>query len=89
VLLKEVHHRVKNNLNVVYSMLEMQGRRAKNPELKEVLADSQQRLQVMALIHEHLYRSEQLSKINFADYLEVLTRNYVLHGLCGFVKGYP
>ncbi|MEO0455478.1 MAG: histidine kinase dimerization/phosphoacceptor domain -containing protein [Cyanobacteria bacterium P01_A01_bin.114] len=78
VLLREVHHRVKNNLNVVHSMLEMQNRQAKNPELQTLLADSQQRLQVMALIHEQLYQSEQLAQINFADYISGLVQNFSL-----------
>ncbi|MEM9162933.1 MAG: histidine kinase dimerization/phosphoacceptor domain -containing protein, partial [Cyanobacteria bacterium P01_F01_bin.4] len=75
VLLREVHHRVKNNLNVVHSLLEMQSRQAQSSELKKLLADSQQRLQVMARIHEQLYRSDQLAQINFADYIVGLVRN--------------
>ncbi len=76
VLLREVHHRVKNNLNVVHSMLEMHARQFTDPQLRESLLDSQRRLQVMALIHEQLYRSEQLSQIRFSDYVQTLVDNF-------------
>ncbi|MEO0539820.1 MAG: histidine kinase dimerization/phosphoacceptor domain -containing protein [Cyanobacteria bacterium P01_A01_bin.105] len=76
VLLREVHHRVKNNLNVVHSMLEMHARQFKDPRLSESLLDSQRRLQVMALIHEQLYRSEQLSQIRFSDYVQTLVDHF-------------
>ncbi|MEO1589913.1 MAG: histidine kinase dimerization/phosphoacceptor domain -containing protein [Cyanobacteria bacterium J06632_22] len=76
VLLREVHHRVKNNLNVVHSMLEMHTRQFKEPQLRESLLDSQRRLQVMALIHEQLYRSEQLSQIRFSDYVQTLVDHF-------------
>lgn len=76
VLLREVHHRVKNNLNVVHSMLEMHTRQLRNPQLRESLLDSQRRLQVMALIHEQLYRSEQLSQIRFSDYVQTLVSHF-------------
>lgn len=72
VLLREIHHRVKNNLNVIHSLLDMQARRADDPTLKTLLADSQKRLQTMALIHEKLYRSESLARIDFAEYLHSL-----------------
>jgi len=74
ILLKEVHHRVKNNLQIVASLLGLQAGRWKNPEVIEVLQDTRNRVKSMALLHETLYRSENLGHINFADYLK---------GLCG------
>ncbi|WP_017658918.1 PAS domain-containing protein [Baaleninema simplex] len=69
VLLREIHHRVKNNLNVVHSLLAMQARQVGDKRMKSLLLESQSRLRTMALIHEHLYRSESLSKIDFSNYL--------------------
>ncbi|MFM6195159.1 MAG: PAS domain S-box protein [Planktothrix sp.] len=75
VLLKEIHHRVKNNLLVVSNLLEFQSDYVQEPELIKVLEDSRNRIYSMALIHEKLYRSTNLEKINFADYLEDLIDN--------------
>ncbi|HBB35335.1 MAG TPA: hypothetical protein DDZ80_00450 [Cyanobacteria bacterium UBA8803] len=75
VLLREIHHRVKNNLNVIHSLLNMQARTIPDEALKNVLFDSQRRLQTMALIHEQLYQSKSLAKIDFAEYLHRLVRN--------------
>ncbi len=75
VLLKEIHHRVKNNLLVVSNLLEFQSDMFTEPELIKVLDDSRNRIYSMALIHEKLYRSTNLEKINFADYLEDLIDN--------------
>lgn len=73
VLLKEVHHRVKNNLGIVSSLLQMQVRRTQNPEVNIVLRDSQNRIASIALVHEKLYRSEDLANINFTQYIRDLT----------------
>ena len=75
LLLKEVHHRVKNNLLVVSHLLEFQADYTEDPKVFKVLADSQHRIHSMALIHEKLYRSADLNKINFGDYLEDLVDN--------------
>ena len=75
LLLKEIHHRVKNNLLVISNLLEFQADYAEDPELIKVLEDSQHRIHSMALIHEKLYRSADLDKINFGDYLEDLADN--------------
>jgi len=72
VLLREIHHRVKNNLNIIYSLLDMQSRQVSDPDLKALLLDSQKRLKTMALIHEKLYCSKSLSRINFAEYIHSL-----------------
>jgi PAS domain S-box-containing protein len=76
VLLREVHHRVKNNLNMVHSMLDMQSRQAPEQSVKAALLDSQRRLQTMALIHEQLYRAEHLSQVDMADYLSRLAQSF-------------
>ncbi|MUH01442.1 PAS domain S-box protein [Scytonema sp. UIC 10036] len=69
VLLKEIHHRVKNNLGIVSSLLQMQCRRTQEPQVTSILLDSQNRIASIALIHEKLYRSEDLANINFAQYI--------------------
>lgn len=71
-LLKEVHHRVKNNLQVICSLLDMAKRRHDNEKTMEVLESCTERVQSMALIHEQLYQSDQLSSVNFRKYLDDL-----------------
>ena len=73
VLLKEIHHRVKNNLQIVKSLLQMQSRRTKAQEATLVLQDSQNRIASIALVHEKLYRSEDLANIDFEQYIPDLT----------------
>ncbi len=73
VLLKEIHHRVKNNLQIVDSLLQMQARRTKERQAAEILLDSQNRIASIALVHEKLYRSEDLANIDFAQYIPDLT----------------
>lgn len=75
VLLKEVHHRVKNNLQVISSLLKLQSRYINDDEVLSLFKDSYHRVRSMALIHEKLYVSEDLAKINVADYIENLTQN--------------
>jgi PAS domain S-box-containing protein len=72
VLLREIHHRVKNNLSIVISLLSFQMNDNPNPELRVTLVDIQTRIRAMALIHEHLYRSENLDKIPLANYINSL-----------------
>lgn len=73
VLLKEIHHRVKNNLGVVDGLLQMQARRSTNPQVVKTLKESQNRITSIALVHEKLYGSEDLANIDFAQYISALT----------------
>ena len=76
VLLKEIHHRVKNNLQVVSSLLRLQAETIADPELRDAFEDSQRRVRAMALVHELLYRSADLAHIDFGEYLTGLV-NYL------------
>jgi PAS domain S-box-containing protein len=68
ILLKEIHHRVKNNLQVISSLLDLQANCVENKQVVAAFRDSQARLRTMALIHEKLYQSANLAEINLADY---------------------
>lgn len=72
VLLKEVHHRVKNNLAVIAGLLGMQGDALEDPRAQVALSESQQRVLSMALIHEYLYATEDLDRVNFGQYVQQL-----------------
>lgn len=72
-LLKEIHHRVKNNMQIVSSLLSLQSMRSTNPEVQTAIKDSQNRVKTMGLIHEKLYKTENLSRIDFNDYIKTLT----------------
>lgn len=69
VLLQEIHHRVKNNLAVISGLLQLQMYESKDPEVRDILLESQSRIQTMALIHEKLYQSQNLSRISCKSYL--------------------
>jgi two-component sensor histidine kinase len=72
VLIQEVHHRVKNNLQVILSLFDMQSRHLDNPEALEVFQDCKARIRSMSLVHELLYGSSDLSKIDFRQYIQKL-----------------
>lgn len=75
ILIKEIHHRVKNNMQIVSSLLFLQSQFIKDPEMLAKLQESQDRIKSMALVHEKLYQSTDLNRINFRDYIESLTRH--------------
>lgn len=77
VLLKEVHHRVKNNLQVIISLINMQERRLKENASKSMLTATKNKIKSIALIHEHLYRHENFASISLEAYIKNLVRNLI------------
>lgn len=75
VLLKEIHHRVKNNLQIISSLLSLQAGYIKDDKSLQVFKNCRERVRTMGLVHEELYRSKSLSKINFREYLNRLVRH--------------
>ena len=72
-LLKEIHHRVKNNLQIISSLLNLQATQSENKAVHKALQEGQSRVRSMALIHEILYRSDDLARIDFGAYIQELT----------------
>jgi two-component sensor histidine kinase len=84
VLLKEIHHRVKNNLQVISSLLDLQSIQVKEPKMLEMFRDSCSRVKSMALVHENLYQSKNYAKVNFSEYIESLIMNlFQVYGVKG------
>lgn len=72
-LLQEIHHRVKNNMQIISSLHSLQAQQIKNKKILETFKTTQDRIKSMALIHERLYRSRDLASVDFAEYVESLT----------------
>ncbi len=75
LLLDEINHRVKNNMQIISSMLTLQESKEKDEERSKLLQEAQSRLQSMAMIHESLYESEDMTQIDLGDYIEKLVTN--------------
>lgn len=85
ILLKEVHHRVKNNMQVISSILNLQSSYVTDNYALNLLKESQNRIKTMAYIHESLYQNKTFSSINFSDYVTTLTNN-ILHSYTASIQ---
>jgi two-component sensor histidine kinase len=77
ILLQEVHHRVKNNMQVITSLLNIQSWYIKDPESLKLIDESKHRIKSMALIHEKLYESKEFTKVNISDYVDSLVTELI------------
>ena len=75
IMVKEIHHRVKNNLQVITSLLNLQVRRVVSVEARDALEDCQRRIMVIALVHDQLYQARDYSRVQFGEYLRSLATN--------------
>ncbi len=78
ILLKELHHRVKNNLQVIYSLLNLQKRRVRNKESNELIRSMQNRIQTFALVHSNLHNTQEFEFVNVKEYIETLVAHLIL-----------
>ncbi|MBD2360141.1 GAF domain-containing protein [Anabaena minutissima FACHB-250] len=77
ILLKEVHHRVKNNLQIVSGLLQLQAQTLKDPELIKTLRDSQNRVESISMVHKNLYTSPDIGQINITEYIDNLVTSII------------
>jgi PAS domain S-box-containing protein len=75
VMLKEIHHRIKNNMQIISSLLNLQAKKIRYSKYRELFNDSRNRVLSMALVHEKLYKSENLARVDFAKYATDLVKN--------------
>ncbi|MFC1783615.1 histidine kinase dimerization/phosphoacceptor domain -containing protein, partial [Planctomycetota bacterium] len=81
VLIKEIHHRVKNNMQVISSILNLQSKQIQDEQTLKMFKNGQSRIRSMALVHEKLYEAEDLARIDFAEYIRSMVNDlYRLHG---------
>ena len=76
ILLKEVHHRVKNNLQIMSSLIKLQSHYIDDKQMLQILNETESRIQSMAIVHNKLYSSQQYENVNFSDYVKNLTDNF-------------
>lgn len=74
-LLREIHHRVKNNLQIISALLDKQARQSSNEAVQRLIREGQERIRSMALIHQNLYQSKDLNHVDIKSYLQELSRN--------------
>ncbi len=78
LLLQEIHHRVKNNLQIMSSLLRLQASHFRDQNIQHIFKESENRIKAMAIIHNKLYASSDYEKVDFADYIKTLTQNLYL-----------
>ncbi len=82
---KEIHHRIKNNLQVISTLLYLESEKFKDIDVLDAFKNSRDRVRTMALVHEKLYQSDDMESIDFADYSKNLI-NYLSQILCSWNK---